>query len=198
MIDIDTHIHKVESALNEEERSAWAAIQGASEAELARLLEAYPQCPTMLVDLLRKIGGTYHRRYPEGYVAQPIFGSDVGEDFGYYLLSCTDMLDERRYADTIAERYGEFMGQSDIIDVAPEIDIHAPMNQWLCFAHCINNGGTSMLYIDFTPTNKGTVGQVVRYLHDPDSYIVLAPSFSAYIAQLIEGDYGYVSDEDDE
>ncbi|BBG30359.1 SMI1/KNR4 family protein [Zymobacter palmae] len=198
MIDIDTHIHKVESALNEEERSAWAAIRGASETELARLLEAYPQCPAMLVDLLRKIGGTYHRRYPDGYVAQPIFGSDVGEDFGYYLLSCDDMLDERRYADTIAERYSEFMGQPDIIDVAPEIDIHTPMNQWLCFAHCINNGGTSMLYIDVTPTDKGTVGQVVRYLHDPDSYIVLASSFPAYIAQLIEGDYGYVSDEDDE
>ena len=196
MTIIDTHIRKIENALNEDGHAMWLAIQGASDQEIGRLLESYPWCPATLIDLLRKIGGTYHRRYPAGYVAQPIFGSDVGEDFGYYLLSCDDMLKERTYSETLVERYGDLLDAPDIVDIAPEIDIHTPMSQWLCFAHCINNGGTSMLYVDVTPTDKGTVGQVVRYLHDPDSYVVLAPSFEQYMVQLTQRGYAYVSDEE--
>lgn len=193
---IDIHLYKIKQALSEEERSEWAAIQGATDDELERLLHVYPQCPPLLISLLCRIGGTYHRQYPEGNVLQPILGSDVGDDFGYYLLSCDDMLKERQYKDTITERYGDWLGNTDIIDIAPEIDPQTPMNQWLCFAHCINNGGTSRLYIDFTPTEKGSEGQVVRYLHDPDSYHVLAPSFEQYLAALTQQPYDYVSEED--
>ena len=60
----------------------------------------------------------------------------------------------------------------------------------------MNNGGTSMLHLDFDPAPGGTVGQVVRYLHDPDSYAVIAPSFDAYLEQLIDGDYAFI-DEDE-
>ncbi|MDU1661110.1 MAG: SMI1/KNR4 family protein, partial [Stenotrophomonas maltophilia] len=41
----------------------------------------------------------------------------------------------------------------------------------------------------------GTVGQVVRYLHDPDSYAVIAPSFDAYLQQLIDGGYAFIDEE---
>ena len=50
--------------------------------------------------------------------------------------------------------------------------MHVPLNDRLCFADCMNNGGTSSLYIDFTPNEAGQVGQVVRYVHDPDSFEV--------------------------
>jgi cell wall assembly regulator SMI1 len=60
----------------------------------------------------------------------------------------------------------------------------------------MNNGGTSMLYLDFDPAPGGTVGQVVRYLHDPDSYVVIAPSFDAYLQQLIDGGYAFIRHED--
>jgi cell wall assembly regulator SMI1 len=48
------------------------------------------------------------------------------------------------------------------------------MNKRLCFSQCMNNGGTSVPYLDFDPAPGGTPGQVVRYLHDPDSYEVIA------------------------
>lgn len=198
MTIIDTHIHNVKKALDEDGREAWCFIEGATDEEIARLRQAYPLCPQELTDLLRKIGGTYHRQYSGGYIAQPIFGSDL-KDYGYYLLSCDDMLEEQRmYSDSIAEQYDDFMDDPDIIYVAPEIDINVPSSNRLCFAHCINNGGTSRLYIDFSPTGTGTVGQVVRYLHDPDSFIVLAPSFADYITQLTQASYGYVPDDPDE
>lgn len=189
MTIIDTHISHVQHALTEEYREQWDAIEGASEQELAQLLAHYPQCPQTLIALLRKIGGTYHHHYPKGTVSIPILGSDISSGFIYYLLSCEDMIKERRYSETITERYGEFLSDPEIIEVAPEIDINVPMSQWLCFAHCINNGGTSILYLDFSPTKKGTVGQVVRYLHDPDSYVVLAPSFEEYMVQRAKRGY---------
>ena len=65
--------------------------------------------------------------------------------------------------------------------------MHVPLNERLCFADCMNNGGTSSLYIDFTPNEAGQVGQVVRYVHDPDSFEVIAASFEDYLQQLIEG-----------
>jgi hypothetical protein len=35
---------------------------------------------------------------------------------------------------------------------------------------------------------------VVRYLHDPDSYAVIAPSFDAYLQQLIDRDYSFLDE----
>ena len=56
----------------------------------------------------------------------------------------------------------------------------------------MNNGGTSRLYVDFTPAASGKVGQVVRFLHDPDNYQVIADSFDAYLQMLIDDDYGFL------
>ncbi|MNC73717.1 SMI1 / KNR4 family protein [compost metagenome] len=68
------------------------------------------------------------------------------------------------------------------------------MSRRLCFSHCMNNGGTSMLYLDFEPAPGGSVGQVVRYLHDPDSYAAIAPSSASYLQQLIDRDYSFLDE----
>ena len=59
----------------------------------------------------------------------------------------------------------------------------------------MNNGGSSRLYIDFAPTATGKVGQVVRFLHDPDNYQVIADSFDAYLHMLIDDGYAFLSDD---
>jgi len=53
--------------------------------------------------------------------------------------------------------------------------------KWLHFSDCMNNGGTSQLFIDFSPSEKGTKGQIVRFLHDPDEFSVIADSFEEYL-----------------
>ena len=58
--------------------------------------------------------------------------------------------------------------------------------------------GSSKLYIDFNPVTGGNVGQVVRYLHDPDSYEVIAPDFDQYLQQLIVDQYAFVFDDEDD
>jgi cell wall assembly regulator SMI1 len=60
----------------------------------------------------------------------------------------------------------------------------------------MNNGETSRLYIDFNPAPGGTVGQVMRFLHDPDSYKVIAQSLDQYLQQLIEDDYSFIYEDE--
>ena len=56
----------------------------------------------------------------------------------------------------------------------------------------MNNGGTSSLFLDFNPTSEGKVGQVVRFLHDPDSFKVIADSFDEYLQKLMNKDYDFI------
>ncbi|PHM28553.1 SMI1/KNR4 family protein [Xenorhabdus innexi] len=152
----------------------------------------YPDCPVTLIELLKRVDGTYWRKYEDTTISCLLFGSDVGEDFGYYLLSCDDIIEENKHNQSIADDYGEWLEEEDIISIDDRINIHIAMNKRLCFAHCMNNGGTSILYIDFDPINGGKIGQVIRYLHDPDSYIVLADSFDEYLERLTQTDYQFV------
>ena len=59
----------------------------------------------------------------------------------------------------------------------------------------MNNGGSSVLYLDFNPSAPGKVGQVVRFMHDPDNYQVIADSFDDYLQLLIDEDYGFLSED---
>ncbi len=56
----------------------------------------------------------------------------------------------------------------------------------------MNNGGTSSLFIDFTPSEKGTKGQVIRYLHDPDELEVISDSFDGFLEMLIDNQFKFI------
>lgn len=59
----------------------------------------------------------------------------------------------------------------------------------------MNNGGIYTLFIDFTPSPKGTIGQIWRYLHDPDEIIVIADSFDDYLQMLIDNGDGFINED---
>jgi len=59
----------------------------------------------------------------------------------------------------------------------------------------MNNGGTSQLFIDFSPSEKGVKGQIVRFLHDPDEIGVIADSFDEYLEELIESGLDFISED---
>ena len=67
--------------------------------------------------------------------------------------------------------------------------------RWLHFADCMNNGGTSQLFLDFSPSETGTIGQVVRFLHDPDELAVIADSFDDYLQTLMDGEYDFINED---
>ncbi len=66
---------------------------------------------------------------------------------------------------------------------------------WLHFSDCMNNGGTSRLFIDFSPSAKGKKGQVLRYLHDPDELVIAADSFDAYLQMLMDNEYDFITED---
>ena len=59
----------------------------------------------------------------------------------------------------------------------------------------MNNGGTSKLFIDFSPSGKGKKGQIVRYLHDPDEIEVIADSFDEYLEKFMEYGLDFISED---
>ncbi|PHM24322.1 SMI1/KNR4 family protein [Xenorhabdus budapestensis] len=189
---IDIHLKNIKQHLDEEDRDTWHIIKGASDKAIEKLLSVYPDCLATLIELLKRVDGTYWRKYEKITISCLLFGSDVGEDFGYYLLSCDDIIEENKYNQSIADDYGEWLEEDGIIFIDDRININIVMNKRLYFSHCMNDGGTSILYIDFNPINGGSVGQVIRYLHDPDSYIVLANSFDEYLDKLTNTDYQFV------
>ncbi|WP_412460371.1 SMI1/KNR4 family protein [Pseudomonas sp. SC11] len=177
------------------QRTKLAITKGARVANLERLLARFPACPEALLELLGKMDGTHYRLYPGGTVVLLVLGSDLG-GCPYYLRSVKQILEYANaphLRDTLHQVYD---GAPHISPnpIGPGIHPHVPICDYLCFAECANNGGTSALFLDFNPAPGGTVGQVVRFIHDPDEYRVIAPSFEAYLELLIEADYPFVND----
>ncbi len=164
-------------------------IQGAKLEDLEKLKEAYPSVPDALTSLLEYVDGTYWRVYQGEKIIFYFLGSDI-EEYPYYLLSSKQMVQNqpqlrRHFADYIRREY-------EGVDVDDKITDQADQMNWLHFSDCMNNGGSSTLYIDFSPSPKGTVGQIVRFIHDPDELAVIADSFEAYLERLMDEGYGFI------
>jgi hypothetical protein len=186
------------------ELNALTRTAGASADDIARLRSVYPQCPDSLIDLLQQVDGTYYREYSGYKVTCYFLGSDVFE-YPYYLLSAAQIVESAtKHQLSIRDIYGDEMDEWLPVtrDQQPghgsrddRIDPDIPMGKWLHFSDCMNNGGTSQLFIDFNPCGNGTVGQIIRFLHDPDSYEVIADSFDTYLQNLIDDDYSFLQED---
>lgn len=169
-----------------------SVAQGASQEDIDWLLRFYPDAPESLIELLRLVDGTYHRVYGQERVHFYALGSDV-EEYPYYLLSAKQMVDTkdqfRQWGDCLINREDE----DEVVDegVCDDMD---KLN-FLHFSDCCNNGGTSQLFIDFSPSAKGKKGQVLRYLHDPDELVVAADSFDEYLQMLMDNEYDFINED---
>ncbi|CAI3945708.1 SMI1/KNR4 family protein [Commensalibacter communis] len=200
---VTDYINGLKEHFTAEDTKSFHKVRSASIDDINKLKAAYPLCPDSLIDFLSIVDGTYHRDYGDGdTVCVYMLGSDVYE-YPYYLLSVKDMLQERKKKDrSIREIYlGNDEESEDVleefVEVDPRINTRVPFNKHLCFSHCMNNGGTSKLYIDFNPTKAGKVGQIIRYLHDPDSYVIIANSFDDYLQEIINNDFEFMIEEDE-
>lgn len=182
--------------LNHQAREEWdhfqAIVHGASQADLDRLREAYPDVPDSLVELLKLVDGTYWREYQGEKIAFYFLGSDL-EEYPYYLLSAKQMLETgneaREFMDYLITReYGDPVDE----EITNDLDGLC----WLHFSDCMNNGGTSQLFIDFSPSETGKKGQIIRYVHDPDGLSVIADSFDEYLQMLMEQKYDFINEDD--
>lgn len=165
---------------------------GAAKENIEKLTGIFPDIPDALVSLLNDVDGTYWREYEGEEIAFYMLGSDM-EEYPYYLLSSAQMIENHDialtyYSDYIEREYEEVEIDEKITDTAKDL-------KWLHFSDCANNGGTSQLFIDFSPSEKGTKGQVVRFLHDPDEFSVIADSFEDYLQMLMDKEYDFINED---
>jgi hypothetical protein len=162
--------------------------EGASKEDIDKLKSAYPECPSSLINLLKCVNGTFHRMQGEHLICVYILGSDLGS-YPYYLLSVDQIL-ESINKDRDFSYLMEYYPDKDVLD--SKIHPVLKAGKYLHFSNCMNNGGTSELFIDFNPTEKGVCGQIVRYVHDPDECRVIADSFGDYLQFLMDKKYEFV------
>ena len=169
-------------------------VQGASQKAIDLLLKHYPDTPESLIELLKLMDGTYYRVYGTEKVCLYVLGSDY-EGYPYYLLSAREMVETK---DDFAG-WGDYLINREYDDCPVDEGICDDMDKlnFLHFSDCFNNGGTSQLFIDFSPSASGKKGQVLRYLHDPDEMVIVADSFDEYLQMLIDQDYPFIDEDTD-
>jgi hypothetical protein len=165
---------------------------GASKADIESIKEIFPDIPETLISLLEYVDGTYWRKYADEKIAFYFLGSDV-EGYPYYLLSSKEIIDNQNQA---VEYYSDYIERKyDEVEMDDKIANEVSTIKWLHFSDCMNNGGTSQLFIDFSPSLKGKKGQVIRFLHDPDEFKVIADSFEGYLKKLTDNEYDFINDD---
>ncbi|KGR86207.1 SMI1/KNR4 family protein [Lysinibacillus odysseyi] len=191
---VNQFLKGLRAALSAEELEEFNKACGASKEDIDILRSEYPNCPESLICLLENIDGTYWRKYGDTEIVVCILGSDVEEGgYPYYLLSTQQMLESSKEEEDISY----LLEYEDEEAVDPKINPEGLLpGKYIHFSDCMNNGGTSRLYIDFNPSAEGVCGQIIRYLHDPDEYRVIANSFDEYLQNLIEGGFVYLESEE--
>lgn len=163
---------------------------GATEENIKKIKEEFPETPDSLIELLKIVDGTYHRECQGEKITFYFLGSDV-MGYPYYLLSSSQILENKKDGYYLFGGYID--GEYENVEVDEKITDDSEKIKWLHFSDCMNNGGTSKLFIDFSPSEKGKKGQIVRYLHDPDEIEVIADSFDEYLEKLMEHDLDFIS-----
>ena len=187
---VEQYLKGLEERLSEQDKAELSNAFGASGLQLANLKHHYPNCPDSLLQFLGRINGTYWQKYGDHKICVLILGSDVYE-YPYYLKSVEQILEGSGFKTSIREIYEEYF--NDMPELVGEgIDPDVNIDRWLCFSDCMNNGGTSQLFLDFDSLPEGRPGQVVRFLHDPDSFKVIANSFDEYLRMLIDEGYSFI------
>ena len=169
-------------------------IHGVNEEDIKNLQQRFPLIPESLVDLLKFVDGTDWRKYKDNNLAFIFLGSNL-EGYPYYINSAQQVLGSDNEFEFLKDYINRDLDPDWGIPIDEKIIDDFNKVNWLHFSNCINNGGSSKLFIDFSPSDKGKVGQVVMYVHDPDELTVIADSFDEYLRGLIDKKFNFV-DED--
>lgn len=166
-------------------------VYGAKEEDILKIKQIYPKVPEELLDILRVIDGT-DRLYGDKDIWAYFLGSDL-KRYPYFLLSTEQIINNK---DEIVEIYHDMVDREydeDVVLVDKKIINDSTKMKWLHFADGV---GSTQLFIDFSPSEQGKVGQVVMFVHDPDELVVIADSFEEYLQKLIDKDYDFIKSEE--
>lgn len=154
----------------QEKYNNYKNILGATEEDFIRLEERYNiKLPNDFKEFYRyKNGSGYHF-----HILYPDFEGEHIEPF--YLLSIDEIIEEKDNYYNDDELMSDYYDEDEISELDERIKPYLRNKNWIPFAALA--GGSLYLLLDYDPTAKGSKGQIISYIHDPDFIYYVADNF---------------------
>lgn len=169
--------------------------KGADERRIQQLRNTFPLIPASLIELLRFCDGSKNDEYLDGYLfGYPLWDPyDKFEHFdsACYLNSSDEMLNNGMLNDLKLYINGDVVPPWGR-DIDDKVTDKAEELNWLYFAAVSSQDKPADLFIDFSPSEKGSVGQVFVYFYYDEEIRVLADSFDAYLQGLMAANFPFI------
>ncbi|CAM4521807.1 SMI1/KNR4 family protein [Paenibacillus xylanexedens] len=123
----------------------------------------------------------YKRKNGSGYGFHVLYPTlEKGrESEPFYLLSLEKI--QKEQSTLVENRMDDYFTEEEIRELDPRIKPYLFQKKWITFG--MLGGGSLYLMFDFDPTEQGTVGQIIMYVHDPDFVYYVAGTFTELLEQ---------------
>lgn len=152
--------------VEQEDIDEYYAIQGATEEQLSAFEQQFQ------IKLPEDFKCAYKYKNGSGYIGLLWPQKDFYR--GYRLLSLQEMSKIKSYFQNENRKMAEFPDEIDegqIRQLDERIKPYLFCERWFPFAEY---AGSLYLMLDYNPSPKGTVGQIICYVHDPDFVYYIA------------------------
>lgn len=168
--------------LAQEDIDEYFAIQGATEEQLSAFEQQFQ------IKLPEDFKNVYRYRNGSGYIS--LVWPQEGFYRGYRLLSLQEMSKIKSYFQNQNRKMIEFpdtIDEKQIQQLDERIKPYLFCERWFPFAEY---AGSLYLMLDYDPSPKGTVAQIICYVHDPDFIYFIASDITEMLKlteTVIEG-----------
>ncbi|WP_336780814.1 SMI1/KNR4 family protein [Paenibacillus illinoisensis] len=113
-----------------------------------------------------------------GYAFHILYPGDAEREecTPFYMLSLDEIRETKQYFCERDEKLSEYYSAEEISKLDPEIKPYLFHKPWIPFATMA--GGSLYLMLDFDPSDQGSYGQIIMYVHDPDFVYFITDTFT--------------------
>lgn len=168
--------------LEQEDIDEYFAIQGATEEQLSAFEQQFQ------IKLPEDFKNVYRYKNGSGYIS--LVWPQEGFCRGYRLLSLQEMSKIKSFFQNKNRKMTEFpdtIDEKQIQQLDERIKPYLFCERWFPFAEY---AGSLYLMLDYDPSPKGTVAQIICYVHDPDFIYFIASDITEMLKlteTVIEG-----------
>ncbi|WP_405170926.1 SMI1/KNR4 family protein [Paenibacillus sp. FSL H8-0280] len=166
---------KVQDEENRELLEAYREFEGVTDEQLDAFEQEYG------IRLPADFRAFYKRKNGSGYAFHVLYPSleEGRESEPFYLLSLEKI--QKEQSTLVENRMDDYFTEEEIRELDPRIKPYLFQKKWITFG--MLGGGSLYLMFDFDPTEQGTVGQIIMYVHDPDFVYYVAGTFTELLEQ---------------
>ncbi|MEW4427478.1 MULTISPECIES: SMI1/KNR4 family protein [Paenibacillus] len=113
-----------------------------------------------------------------GYAFHILYPGDAEREecTPFYMMSLDEIRETKQYFCERDEKLSEYYSAEEISKLDPEIKPYLFHKPWIPFATMA--GGSLYLMLDFDPSEQGSYGQIIIYVHDPDFVYFITDTFT--------------------